>query len=283
MSVNFILNSLSSSVQLSQQGTISTEAPTALDVSATAVFYAKTSDLKNVFQFQTDAINIDDLSSNDMKFYVNMTSWPEYLVLNPANAMLDQPSSANAIASVNSGGSPYAANKMLVKHDFVRYLALQLFNTYHGADIFNNQSEIVSDIETKCGGGAEGASWFDISAALHNVDSQVGTSPYLLTDASGRKFMTIADTSSDNLCRELFDQIANYSTERLAGIAGSPLEQSVPLMDGDSINFKLTVAPAEGQEEVVPGTSVIGTRSYAIKLILVSDANFGSTYVNTEP
>jgi hypothetical protein len=59
---------------------------------AVAVLYVKTSDMQKVFQFQTDAINVNDLSSQDMKFYVDMSLWPTSQALNPlnpANAMMD--------------------------------------------------------------------------------------------------------------------------------------------------------------------------------------------------
>jgi hypothetical protein len=71
-----------------------------------------------------------------------MSAWPASLLINPSNAMLDKGDSSSPILSV---GIP---SKMLVKHDFLRYLALKLFNTAQGVDLFNNESALISNLNT---------------------------------------------------------------------------------------------------------------------------------------
>ena len=286
--INFVLTDLSSSVTLSQTGNITSEV-LSISGDAVAVFVAKTSDIKKVFQFQTDAVNINDVSSQDMKFYVDMSQWPNgpnsanMLVLNPANAMMDFPSySSGAIASINKLGEPYEHNKMLVKHDFIRYIAQKMFNTYQGVDIFNNQLELSQNIEAVCDGSASGHSWFDISAALYKVSTN-GSHEGLETDANGEKYMTVGTTSDANLSRELFLQIVGNQPNRLETLVlDSPDRQAIPFVTGDSINFKLTVTPAPGQETVagLTGIATIPARTYVIKLLLVAD---NDTAVNTVP
>jgi hypothetical protein len=279
MSINFVLTDLASSVQLSLSGQLSVEEPATLDVSATAVFYAKTTDFKRVFQFQTDAIDVNNIPSSDVKFYVDMAQWPAGLVVNPANAMLDAPLSSGAISSQGQTG-PYSDDKMLVKHDFVRYLALKLFNTYYATDIFNNEEELVTNIGTICGGGAAGASWYDISASLQEV-STTGTHAGLREDASGNKYMGVDSTGADNLCRELFNQIAYTMPHRFSNVVASDSRQSLLLQDGDSINFKVTIAAAPGQESLT-GVAPIPARNYKIKINLISDTNTATNTVPTD-
>jgi hypothetical protein len=279
MPVDFVLSNLTSSVTLSTQATIAQQV-LSISGDATAVFFVRVNDMKNVFQFETDAVNINDLSSQDMKFYVNMGAWPSnYLpALNPANAMLDVPGiSTGAISSVSGISSlPYDHNKQLVKHDFLRYVAQRMFNTYQAVDIFQNQLAVIQNIESVCDGSAPGRSWYDISAALHSVAVN-GTHPGLLLDMHSEKYMTVATTSADNLCRELFLQIVGNAPTRFQGVggAGSILNGGVrqPLLfeSGDSINFNLTINAAPGQNNVNNlNVAAIPSRTYTIKIVMLA-------------
>lgn len=290
--MNFVLTDLSSSVTLSQTGNL-TSSVLSISGDAVAVLFVKTSDMKKVFQFQTDAININDLSAQDMKFYVDMQSWPTSQALNPlnpANAMIDVPNySSGAISTISKSGYAYDHNKALVKHDFIRYIAQKMFNTYQAVDLFNNQLEVIQNIESVCDGSANGHSWYDISAALYNVDKDRGTNSGLLIDSSGLKYMTTATTTPDNLSRELFLQIVGNQPDRLTKdsngnnrILGGDDKQPILFFDGDTINFNLTLQVANGQETVSGLTSVspIPSRTYVIKLVMISDTD--ETHKNSQ-
>ena len=56
------------------------------------------------------------MSATDLKHFIFMDKWPYNLTLNPANGMMDQSRSYNPIQVTTP-------NKMLLKHDFIRYLA----------------------------------------------------------------------------------------------------------------------------------------------------------------
>jgi hypothetical protein len=218
--MNFVLTDLSSAVTLTQTGNLTSQV-LSISGDAVAVYLVKTSEIKKVFQFETDAINVNDLSAQDMKFYVDMSSWPSALnPLNPANAMMDVPVySSGAISSISKiSGAAYDHNKALVKHDFIRYIAQKMFNTYQAVDLFNNQLGVIQNIETVCDGSAAGHSWHDISAALHSVSTN-GTNPGLLVDNNSLKYMTVATTTPDNLSRELFLQIVGNQPDRLTANA----------------------------------------------------------------
>jgi len=284
--IDFVIKKFYSNEFTTLLANIPTEQIPVIDTSATGVFYMKTSDLRNIFQFQTDAININDLSSQDLKYYVNMNAWPAFFDLNPANAMMDQDLSSgllsvNPIATMEKTGQRYSPTKMFVKDDFIRYLALSLFGTYSGVDLFNNQQALEDNIQAQCDGSAHGHSWYDISASFHNVDMHVGTDPRLLTDISGLKYMTRYAITPNNLCRELMNQIGFSDPNRFCNILPTANMQSVPLYDGDSISFVLSISPAPRQEQIVNLQSRIPARNYKIKIYMISDTD--TTHQNTSP
>lgn len=288
--MNFVLTDLSSVVTLTQTGNLTSQV-LSISGDAVAVFLVKTSEIKKVFQFETDAINVNDLSAQDMKFYVDMSSWPSALnPLNPANAMMDVPVySSGAISSISKvSGAAYDHNKALVKHDFIRYIAKKMFNTFQAVDLFNNQLAVIQNIESVCDGSTAGHAWYDISAALYSVSTN-GTNPGLLVDNNGLKYMTTAGVSADNLTRELFLQIVGNQPDRLTAnadgssrVLGSADRQDMLFYDGDTINFNLTINAASGQEVVSGLTNIspIPSRTYVIKLVLISDTN--ESYVNSQ-
>jgi len=291
--MNFVLTDLSSAVTLTQTGNLTSQV-LSISGDAVAVYFVKTSEIKKVFQFETDAINVNDLSAQDMKFYVDMSSWPSALnPLNPANAMMDVPVySSGAISSISKiSGAAYDHNKALVKHDFIRYIAQRMFNTYQAVDLFNNQLEVIQNIESVCDGSAAGRSWHDISAALYSVSTN-GTNAGLLVDNNGLKYMTTATVSADNLTRELFLQIVGNQPNRLTAnpdgssrVLGSADRQDMLFYDGDTINFNLTISAASGQETVsgLSNISHIPSRTYVIKLVLISDSDVSHVNSQTTP
>jgi hypothetical protein len=102
-------------------------------------------------------------------------------------------------------------------------------------------------------------------------------------DASGNKYLTNDASGNTNLSRELFRQIAASEPSRFynngADISGSGLRQ-MPLHENDSINFKLTITAAPGQN-IVTGVTIIPSRTYLIKMVLKNTVNTVSDNTNT--
>lgn len=277
--IDFVLDRFSAAYTLSQSATMFEGASIALaDVSATAVFYVSQADMQNVFKFQSDSFDINDLSSSDIRYFTYMTNWPEALVINPVNAMLDKNDSQNAITSV---GIP---NKMLVKHDFIRYLALKLFNTPSGVDLFNNESELISHLNSMGNASYQN----DISGTLWKYATTASTAidntNFIVDASSNDKCTTDHFTTNENICRELFNQILHANKERFSDISPNTLGvRSLPILDGDSISYRFTVFPKAGQNTIT-GVPAFGGRSYAIKLLVVTTATGQNTTVDsTEP
>ena len=260
--VDFILEGLNADLSLDLSGALVGQDYADLDVSATAVYYVKTSDMRKVFKFQTDSFDVTDASADDIKYYVHRdsTAWPTNLKLNPANAamVLD---GAEMLSSATD-------TKNKLKHDFVRYLAFRLFNTIHGVDLFSNEEELLASVVR---GGR--AARLAIEAKIDNVAATNNTISG--PDASNNYYTTNAVDTSANICRVLMRQLIHTAPGRFETLSIdnslNPIPISVPLEDGDNLNFKVTVAAASGQHTLVPGVDPIVPRSYGVKIILVAD------------
>jgi hypothetical protein len=267
-SVHFVLTTLESSVQMGLAASVATSSIDALDVSATAVFQVTVDNMKQLFKYQTDSNDVTDINSTDIKYFVDASVWPQ---LNPANAMLSAQDSRNPIASAGIDD-----NKQLVAHDFVRYLALKLFNTHRGVDLFSNEVALLHNIRDICNDSAAGHTLYDINQKVQKVG--LTGSHADLEGSFGSKYMTNANTSAENICRVLMQQMTGSAIERFATLEALDANdrRSLPFQAEDSISFKVTINPADGQEELT-GVSAFGGRSYEIRLVLVD-----GTAENTE-
>ena len=241
---------------------------------ATAVFYIRLSDMTNLFQYQTDAFDINNLDASDVKYYVFHRTMPAELHINPSHAMMNKTESAGMLGS---GVQEIGANKSLVKHDFIRYIALRLFNTHYGVDLLQNEQELHENI-TYLGETIQN----NIDTILSGI-STTSASQDMPYDASGNKYLTNDASGNTNLCRELMRQIAAAEPSRFYNNGADTTTSGIrpmPLHENDSINFKLTITAAEGQN-IVTGVNVIPSRSYMIKMILKNTVNTTTNDTNT--
>lgn len=255
--VNFVLSGLNQTFTLGLSGEIAGAAAPTIDASCIAVYNIKTSDMRNVFKFQTDSFDVNNVDASDLKYYVYMNAWPADLSLNPANAH-----TLSSTPILPTSGD-VVAKRNFVKHDFVRYLALKLFNTAYGVDLFSNESELLSDLVTK---GAIAAG--NIITALKAVDQASaahGTAPH--------KYSENELSGNTNFARELLRQVAHHAPSRFAGISDISGVQSIPLENNDTISFKVSITAATNQHILTDVAGPFDTRVYQIKLILTADGS----------
>ena len=296
-SIDFVLDAFATSKNMDISATLDTGAPpsTITDVSATAVYYITTETLKSVFRFSSNSWDVNDVSADDIHYFTFMENWPINLQINPANAMLDKADSDNAILVGLS------AEKMLVKHDFVRYLALSLFKTAAGVDLFNNETALLNELN-RVGGESfdvdiSGVMW--AKSAYADVNDVFATGDYEANNGDNTKFFidpsvnrvctTDEFSSEQNLPRELFRQVLNVAPGRFNDISFNAFDADgvlvphtchIPFETDDSISYRFTVSPATGQHNLT-STTAFGARVYRIKLIL-KDSVSGAT-ANTTP
>jgi uncharacterized protein YjbI with pentapeptide repeats len=255
--VNFTLTGLNQTILMSTSGLLDASAVSLETTDATAVFYVKVSDMTNVFKIQTDSNDMNETDASDVKYYVFNRNWPTELKINPAHAMMNKVESNGMLGATNI----FTVDKMLAKHDFLRYLALRLFNTIHGVDLFSNESDLLEN--TTYWGENVNANIRSTMASISTTSSDESMS----YDASGNKYLTNTTTGNTNLCRELVRQLTADAAERFGSIVDANTPQSIPLMEDDTINFKVTFQSAPTQN-VLTGVTEIPSRSYMVKLIL---------------
>ena len=247
---------------------------------ADAVFYVKLSDMLSVFKFRMPtsssvASAIFDASS-DIQYYVFRKCWPSALKINPSHAMLDR----NESSGILTGGgntSGFGANKSLVKHDFIRYIALQLFNTIHGVDFLSNEADLLRNIEYYGEVARVG-----IMAVLDTVGT-LSADITMEVDGSGNRYLTNTTTANTNISRELLRQISLNVPERLTALdasGGGGMLASVPFVENDTLNITIVMEPSPNQHALT-NVITIPSRSYNIKLIMKNDVGLNGTAMNT--
>jgi uncharacterized protein YjbI with pentapeptide repeats len=264
--LNFSLIGLNQAFDLSTMATLDASSVNLDATDATAIFYVRLSDMLNVFKYQSDAFDVNNIGAQDIKYYVFHRNWPSELRINPSHAMMDQ------LDSLNMLGSGFSADKSLTKHDFIRHIALSLFNTIHGVDLFSNEEDLMEN------------SVYLGETVRHNIDgilsniSTTSASEAMAYDTSGNKYLTNDASGNTNLCRELMRQVAASSPLRFYNNGGDNAGiKTIPFLENDTIQFKL-VMQAAIQQNLLTGVSEIPTRSYTIKLIL---KNTVSPFANT--
>lgn len=275
--VNITLNGLEATVTLDLSGQLYTADSGALDVSCNSSFEVSLTEMKNVFKFQTDAENIIDATAEQIRYYVDASTWGAEIAAgnNPANAQIEEvPDLAihNPIATGGVKQANYPDNKMYVCHDFIRFLAQKLFNTHEGVDLFVNELEVLNSIRTSVYDTVWSFSTGSvIKNALQAVDMTAPTDPAsaLLTQDGDNKYFTTSEDSdsSGNICRVIAEHLMLHVPERFASIAASDAMQSLPLEEDDTLDFKITIKPAAGQHDLT-GVDPIEGRSYKISLVL---------------
>lgn len=256
--VNFNLSALNQAFSLDLSGALAGEAPAAIDASCVSVFYVQTTDMKNVFKYEADSFDVNDTDASDIKYYVYRSLWPATLRLNPVHAH------TLTSSPILPTAGEVLAEKNLVKHDFVRYLAKCLFNTPHGVDLFSNEDALLTDLVQK---GAAARLAIEASLdAVNQANAANGTAPH--------KYSINTLDSSANFSRVLLRQVANAAPARFHGTADISGIHSIPFVDGDTINFKVSITPATNQQHLtLPNqNTAFDTRVYKIQLVLVADA-----------
>lgn len=274
---------------------------------AVAKLNVHVADVQNIFRFATNAVDLTDISAEDIHFFVDADGFRDLPVStdaysvtvngNPlAGSISDQPlvdqiGSAyvydvkNTDLATKQGlnfendvkGYEYSVdNKGMIK-DLFRDLANQMFNTQYGVDLFSNETDLCNNV-------------FSNTSALFQTNGNIWQK---LQDASG---MHIGSSTPDNIGKVLLENIVQNRPERLVDIstaeyaaieslqtdgnaAGSGAaggnnsemrEYKMPFMIGDAIHFHLTYKYAADQSSVLNGSTTYNDRIYEVVLMIVA-------------
>jgi hypothetical protein len=271
------------------------------DCSAAACIFMKAESWNNLFllKIQSDSEDIQDMSADDIKYTLDVSAGAlvefikEVKILNASLARLDCSSttqyyidSADIDASYSNFGSERSStfsaentmnftgsslldsSKKLVAQDYVRYLAYKVLGNPNSADLFNNESELRSDIQV------EGVRlWTTIINKLAEDIS--------LTDVSYDTVMDAGFIDSDSIPAKVFTTFTHagrIDNTNIMDFSSSLLPMN-KFKAGDIITTLFTINSTThdptGDTPVTPEDRV-----YKIKLCLISDAEYSNNMSN---
>jgi hypothetical protein len=218
-------------VVLSECGEIYESAydPSFIQWDATAQCNVSLNDIKNMFAFQSDHFDVDDVSANDIRFYVDNTAIPELDL--SSNVVFSGP-----VINVSPTGGTL---DMRLQKDYVRHLAKLLFNTAYGTDLFINEEALDASVIA-----ALQSAWSSCAADLLNI-SIIGTNSNLVENHDSadipHKYLlhdAVDENSNDkfNICREIFKMMVSRASSRFVDL--EPLE-IVDVVDGDAAKSRI--------------------------------------------
>jgi hypothetical protein len=227
----------------SDLATIYGESYAPLTGDATVDVDVSTTLMQEIFQFQTDSTDINDISLNDIKYKV---------VYTPSDPILPFGIDIDTSSNVSSGAiASNAGLNQNLTYDYVRFLAFKLFGTHLGVDLFNNEATLRASLN------------LNFKTALHDA----------LVAGNGVE----VDADYSNVMRTILLQVINNAPSRLNNIPS--LEVGVdatsgetwykmPFLAGDKVYFRLTVEPHLDQSTTTTNATVTN-RIYLIKGTLV--------------
>lgn len=283
----FYLDGLSNGFTASQ-ALIDSGNTTVITADATCEMELELSIAQYMFQFQSDALDVNDVAGSDLNYLfqdptmaVGLT--PAYDIANvhnPGNAFISvNPQLAVADPAELGLGGKLVDLKNQMKHDWVRYLALKLYGTIHGVDIFSNEEAVRDSIKT----GAETALTARF-AAIEAYQTANGASVEGKTALSKDKVDPAVTQASGDLgnpemapAKLILDQILASDPSRVQeSVLNQTGFQPVPLKVDDIIAFKVTVSPHANQLDTLaytPGeslSSVVPNWSYLVKMKIIA-------------
>jgi hypothetical protein len=221
--------------------TLSGASTTSFNGDATVEVDVPLSAIQNTFNFQTDSTDFNDLANVDISYRVSYT---------PADPVLpfDIEPDVDTNVIVNAIDAGAATNS--ITRDYIRYLALKLFNTHLGVDLFDNETTLRGDFNTSFKSGLDTVL---VNLAADGVSYATGTSP----------------------SKSILSQIINSEPSRLNDItdyeiAGQTVWYKMPVAVGDKLYFVVTVSAAANQHDLT-GVPLIADRTYLMKLNVVAD------------
>jgi hypothetical protein len=256
------------------------------DSDVTAAFSLDVNDAKNMFHFQSDAVDVDDVVANDLRYKLIYTDpAKEADGVTPDNTWVLDHFIQNTICDgtdtdpadhVYTVGTSGATNKA-VTYDYVRFLAYKLFNTHLGVDLFDNETEVREALNNNARENLsnlllaindhQSNEWLDASAC---TDETPSTGFKAIYGANHPTYVIVQNLINSHPER-FHDLSNNYISGDQSGV-NELSEFSVPFVAGDIIQFQLTVKAHADQTDVLTGVSAMPTindRTYRIRIELV--------------
>ena len=264
----FVLTEFNSEITMDTSGEFDTASPVIGTYDAETTIDISLNAWSRAFKVTGDSVDILNAPATDIHYFVyNVANECAGLKLseqatlsgsgvgnlldgNPAMKLVDD--TGGVVGAID----PNATHEQL-EYDFVRYIALNLFNTHKGVDLFSNEEELRASIETACGDGA--------GNLVHKLSTILSAS-----EAAGS--MDFDKSPAElNLTYILLQQLLSKAPDRFSnGLSNlnATTPSELPWMLGDIIQYVLTINAATNQHLLVPGVSAIPARTYLINMRL---------------
>ena len=203
---------------------------------------------QSLFQFKTDSLDMTDVASDDVLYKLEYTSPTP---LKPLSVDFI----SNTIMTLN--GINIDNELKNIPNDFIGHIALNLFGTPKGVDLFTNEVEVVASVQ------AQSAIAFD--ARLTEL-ADYGPLTYENAKEDG------SSVTHGNPSRMIYDHIMASQKTRFASISEYAVADDwykMPIAVDDSINFVLSIT-SPNDHSITGNTDPIDNRRYLIKMIVIA-------------
>jgi hypothetical protein len=263
----FEINAFDTSGSLTIDPTFDTQIQQGLgldDCSAIALLDVSLSEFNQLFSFQSDSDDLDDLSVNDLKFGVNSS----------ASAMFSTLLYSHGTVVEQQINSYYS--DQFIYNDYVRNLAFQITGGYSASDIFTNEENLVQGVQ-------------DLDSTFQTLFTSILTS--IITDTTNNGYKSIDEIqdltengslfkaavalftinvnsgSTSSRLTDLFDDIKTASDDATISTGNvGPITVPLRFYSGDKIAVRLVY---KNQNTNPIGNNTIVPRSYKLLLNLV--------------
>lgn len=245
--VNFVLRDLDTTSTMQEILNASGDSASALTNAQGGMvdFYVSTATMREVFQFQSDATDINNETAGDIAYTVDQNQWPTGNAGNflRAGRMHNNGQDGDALSAVY----PDAANEVnTVMYDYIRHLTFRIFGMASVVDILENELELRQDI----------ASLYE-AAGNNNANSILFRMQTALQAASGATHNDGSSSMGEILMNQLLAdneenrfevgtslQVDNVATP-VTAVAEADVGnlRPIPFVDGDVIQFVCTLSP----------------------------------------
>tara|TARA_B110001450_G_C17616985_1_gene479635 strand:- start:580 stop:1488 length:909 start_codon:yes stop_codon:yes gene_type:complete len=238
-------------------------------VDAIATFDLSASVFNNLFFITVDSSDIDNVDGNDVVFSIDAGA-----VVYPFVDSDGSMAFSNSTVQYGAVNNQYADQSM--KKDIVRHIAKSITGGYAVADIFSNEAELITDVESRDANlhGTLGSAIDSLKAVTegYTVDKINSTD---ISDSDQLRFFQVAqslfginvnDTGAGGRQEALFADLSNSSVDN-SGNALASVTVPLTFKVGDAIALRIQYDPNSSPVGGM-GDNTISSRSYKILIPL---------------
>ena len=248
------LVSLDKMVRIDEQGVLSSTPynPAFSKWNAVAQCNVPLATIRNMFVFQTDHFDVDDVAATDVRFYIDSANIPNAAAIGLPTAVVGN----GKVSSLNAAGTALSNSDLVVGKDYIRHLANILFNTPFGVDLFINEVDLVTSVNN-----ALNKVWTSCQQDLQDI-SNTGPNENL-QGVENYKYLSATDCCCTcNFGSELFEMLVSRDPSRFTDLTSLEVDSvqaarvdpdarnlyKLPLKVGDQILIRVGLQPHPTQD-----------------------------------